>query len=143
MDLYVILIYLPHSGCSNVRLGPLVLTRHAYFPPSYLLFVSHILDPVTPTRHTAICLLYSECCEARLGPLILHVILICLLFAKSGHMGFPAFISGIQYASLHFGGTKSRKSSKSAKKTTWKCLTVAGKPDERALYEVAISFSVG
>ena len=113
-------ICLPLSGCSNARLGPLVLlviliclplvshlsptfwmlqrpsgtlgsTRHAHLSPTCLPFVSHVLDAVTlvwdPWFYTShsfvshlspICLPHSGCSNARLGPLVLLVILICL-----------------------------------------------------------------
>ena len=78
---------LPRSGCCNARLGPLVLHVILICLP----LVSHILDAVTPvwdpwfytsysfvSHLSPICLPHSGCCNARLGPLVLHVILICL-----------------------------------------------------------------
>ena len=76
-------ICLPHSGCSNARLGPLVLhviliclplVSHLsltsvwdlWFYSSYS-FVSHL---------SPICLPHSGRCNARLRPLVLHVMLI-------------------------------------------------------------------
>ena len=41
-------ICLPHSGCCNARLGPLVLHVILICLPTCLPFVSHILDAVTP-----------------------------------------------------------------------------------------------
>ena len=79
-------ICLPHSGCSNARLGPFVLLVILICLP----FVSHILDALTHvwdpwfyasysfvSHLSPICLPHSGCSNARLGPLVLHVILIC------------------------------------------------------------------
>ena len=117
-------ICLPHSGCCNARLGPLVLhvipqtalaegflicliEKHSetliwiphgttlktatHLSPTCLPFVPHILDAVTlvwdPWFYTSysfvshlspICLPHYGCSNARLGPLVLLVILICL-----------------------------------------------------------------
>ena len=83
-------ICLPHSGCSNARLGPWFYTSYI-FVPACLPFVSHILDALTPvwdpwfyssysfvSHLSPICLPHSGCSNARLGPLVLLVILICL-----------------------------------------------------------------
>ena len=115
-------ICLPHSGCSNARLGPLVLrviliclpfvshildaltlVWNPWFYTSYSLvpacfpLVSHILDALTLvwdpwfytsysllicSRLSPICLPHSGCSNARLGPLVLLVILIWLPLAS-------------------------------------------------------------
>ena len=79
-------ICLPHSGCSNARLGPLVLHVILICLPlvSHLSPLTLVWDPWFYSSYSfvshlsPICLPHSGCSNARLGPLVLHVILICL-----------------------------------------------------------------